>query len=67
MIYAIARKISTQECYNNEYKVVSLHDGRFSPASSHLMIDSNIIIETTNNIRIGDSINSNGDAWQSGG
>ena len=84
MIYAIARKISTQECYNNEYKVVSLYnewylDDALEQAmlaaqeleivveAINLSIASGVATETTKNTRIGDSINSNGDAWQSGG
>tara|TARA_R110000851_G_scaffold8289_1_gene31958 strand:+ start:2292 stop:2489 length:198 start_codon:yes stop_codon:yes gene_type:complete len=65
MIYAIARKISTQECYNNEYEVISLHDSL--DEAINLSIASGVATETTNTIRIGDSINSNGDAWQRGG
>ena len=64
MIYAIARKISTQECYNNEYEVISLYYSFYEAFAQSL--DSEIVIKTTKTIRIGDSINSNGDAWQSG-
>ena len=71
MIYAIARKISTQECYNNEYKVVSLYNEWYlDDALEQAMLaaqELEIVVEVANNIRIGDSINSNGDAWQSGG
>ena len=68
MIYAIARKISTQECYNNEYKVVYLHDQAFLDdaleQAIYQSLDSDIVVEVASTIRIGDSINSNGDAWQ---
>ena len=71
MTYAIARKISTQECYNNEYKVVSLHGVVFLDDALEQAInqslDSDIVVEVANSARVGDSINSNGDAWQSGG
>ena len=72
MIYAIARKISTQECHNNEYKVVSLYDEGFlddalEQAVYQSINYSDIVVEVSNTIRIGDSINSNGNAWQGGG
>ena len=71
MIYAIARKISTQERYNNEYKVVSLYDEGFLDdaleQAIYQVMNSDIVAEVANTARVGDSINSNGDAWQSGG
>tara|TARA_B110000902_G_scaffold210926_1_gene241487 strand:- start:185 stop:400 length:216 start_codon:yes stop_codon:yes gene_type:complete len=71
MIYAIARKISTRECHNNEYKVVSLYNEWYLDdaleQAIYQSLNYDIVVEVANSIRLGDSINSNGDAWQSGG
>lgn len=62
MKFATATKISTQECYNSEYEVLSLH-GDFNSALEQSN-GQEITIEVPENINIGDSINDNGKAWQ---
>ena len=61
MKFARAKKISTQQVYNNEYKVIALHD-KFDNAHKKLG-DSEILIEVSNEIKRGDSINDNGKLW----
>ncbi len=61
MKFARAKKISTQQVYNNEYKVIALHD-TFDNAHKKLG-DSEILIEVSNEIKRGDSINDNGKLW----
>jgi hypothetical protein len=63
MKYATAKKISTQQCYNNEYAVLKIFnsfDSAWNDAS-----DRSIIVEVSGDIKIGDSINSNGKKWES--
>ena len=63
MIHAIARKICSQQCYNNQYLVVSLH-------SKHKFAlkkcgTGEIIVEVSEGTQRGDAIDSNGKPWVS--
>lgn len=61
MKYCNATKISTQQCYNNEFRVDSLHDDFDSALESS---DNRSIIEVADSIQIGDSINDSGELWE---
>lgn len=63
MKYCQATKISTQECYNNELRVDSIHDNFDS--ALECSGDTVMIIEISDDIKIGDSINDNGKKWVS--
>ena len=65
MKYCIATKISTDEVYNNELRVDSLHvdfDSALAAAGKNQPV-----IEVADNINVGDSINDNGAVWRSAG
>lgn len=63
MKYAAAKKISTQECYNNEYKVTGIYDKLTDAFYECNNCDP--IIEVPNNIKVGDSIDGDGKTWVS--
>ena len=63
MKWAAAEKISTQEVYNNEFSVKSLHDD-FAAALSE-SVGSDIVMEVPDDVEVGDSINSYGKRWAS--
>ena len=63
MKIAIAKKVSTQECYNNEYQVISLHD-EFELALSKSG-ESEIVIDVESNVSVADSIDDSGKLWVS--
>jgi len=62
MRFATAKKTSTQECYNNEFEVLSLHND-FDSALEQSN-GQGITVEVSNTIEVGDSINDSGKAWQ---
>lgn len=58
-----AKKISTRQHLNNEFEVISIHS-TFDLAVKNIN-DGHIIIDISNDIKIGDSINENGEKWES--
>ncbi len=63
MKYAVAKRISNQQVYNNEFEVVSIHSNFNQALESSGRQE--IIVEVSNEISIGDSINDGGKPWES--
>ena len=63
MKYSVAKKISSQECYNNEFQVISLHSDFDSALESAGQNEA--VIEVSDSVAVGESINDNGQVWVS--
>ena len=62
MKYAVAKRTSNDQVYNNEFSVISLHDDFDSALEAS---DSNdIVVEVSDNVKINDSISENGYKWE---
>lgn len=61
MAFATVKKISTQECYNNEFEVLSLHESFDNALNKSSGTES--VIEVSTDIKRGYSINENGQTW----
>ena len=64
MKYCIAKKVSTQQVYNNEYEVMSIHES----AEQAIKTKTDYVFgvfKIDDSIKRGDSINDAGEKWES--
>jgi len=64
MKFCTIKKISTQQCYNNEYEVASVHKN-FDLALKAAEKEDLSVIEINDDIKLGDSVNDEGKRWES--
>ena len=62
-MFAIAEKISAQQVYNNEYRVLSVLDCHTTAINKSGWNQS--VFEIKEHVNVGDSINDNGKIWKS--
>ena len=63
MKFCNAKKISNQQCYNNEYAVVSVHKSIELALKARDDREIMATIEVADDIKVGDSINDSGKDW----
>ena len=64
MKYCTAKKISTQQVYNNEYEVMSIHKSMEEALKTKVDYVFGVF-EIDDSINRGDSINDSGKRWES--
>jgi len=64
MPFCTTKRISTRQCYNNEYKVISIHKN-ISLALKKGDREGYGVVEIGSEIKRGDSVNDNGKLWES--
>ena len=64
MKYCTAKKISTQQVYNNEYEVMSIHQSAEQALKTKADYVASVF-EIDDSIKRGDSINDSGKKWES--